>query len=77
MGITTGIQPMADLTTGSPTNKQKVDRVLALIADPGTSPANKGTNQGFPGSLLDEMSPIAAAQLRVELAALSSSITNV
>lgn len=74
MGITTGIMPMAVLTG---TNKEKVALVAALIADPGTAPANKGTNQGFPGSLLDEMSPVAAAQLRVELAALEASITNV
>ena len=74
MAIGTGIQPMATLTG---TNKQKVAAVAALIADPSVSPANKGTNQGFPGSLLDEMSPIAAAQLRVELAALEASITNV
>lgn len=65
-----GVQALADLTTSSPTNKQKVARVAALIPDPDN---NAATAKGF----LDEMSPGAATQLLVELAALEASITNV
>lgn len=65
-----GVTALADLSSGSPTNKQKVARVSALIPDPDN---NVATAKGF----LDEMSPGAAVQLKVELAALEASITNV
>ena len=65
-----GVQALTDLTTGAPTNKEKVARVAALIPDPDN---NSATAKGF----LDEMSPGAAIQLLVELAALEASITNV
>lgn len=66
-----GITPIADLTTGAPTSKQKVARVRALIPDVMT-PDSSGAQAG--GGFLDEMSPAAAVQLRVELVALEASI---
>lgn len=74
MGVLQGIVPQADLTTGSPTDKQKVARVRALIPNP-DAPHGNGAKQGSIGGNLDEMSPIAAAQLIAELAALEASVT--
>lgn len=70
----TGLVAQADLTTGSPTNKQKIARVRALIPDPdgATAGANTTARLGF----YDEISPTLAAQLHVELTALESSVTN-
>ena len=68
-----GLVPQADLTTGSPTNKQKIGRVLDLIPDPDTrSSSGAISGKGF----YDEMSPAIAAQLIVELTALQTSVTN-
>ena len=62
-----GVQPLAVLAG---TNKEKVALVAALIPDPDN---NSATAKG----MLDEMSPGAATQLLVELAALEASIVNV
>lgn len=71
MGATTGITAIGDYTTGSPVNKAVIDLVIALIPNPDVSPAQAG------GGFLDEMSPAAAAQLRVELTAAKAAIENV
>lgn len=56
-------------------NKAKItvimDELLALIPDPDVPPA-----QGGSGTSLDSMHPHAAAQLRVEIAALQVGITD-
>lgn len=68
-----GLVPQADLTTGTPTNKQMVARIRALIPDPDTrSSSGAISGKGF----YDEMSPAIAAQLHVELTALETAITN-
>lgn len=69
-----GLAVLTDLTTGSPTNKQKIARLRALIPDP-DSTSTSGAQAG--GGMLDEMSPAVAAQLQVELVAIEASITNV
>lgn len=71
MGATTGLAVIGDYTTGAPANKVIIDRIIALIPNPDVAPAQSG------GGFLDEMSPAAAAQLRVELAAVKTAITNV
>lgn len=61
-----------DLTAGAAINK-----LLALIPDPDAphgSGAVAGGNQGILNTYLDEMSPGAAAQLRVELLALKAEV---
>lgn len=70
----TGLKAMADLTTGSPTNKQKVAKVRALIPDPDNR-SSSGAQAGGWG-FLDQISPAAAAQIRVELIALEASIAD-
>lgn len=69
MGATSGIQAMGTYT-GVPATTA-IANFLALIPDPDTrespSPRNFGT-------MLDEMSPGAAAQLRVEVAALTAAL---
>lgn len=80
MGATAGLSVIGDYTTGSPTNKVTVSRLTALIANPDVPPAQAGkAGSGSTGGrgFLDEMSPAAAAQLRVELAALEAAIENV
>lgn len=78
MGATSGVQPIE--TYDAATNKTKVDQLIALIPDPdaahGTG-AVAGGDQGQLNTYLDEMSPGAAAQLRVELLALKTAIVNV
>lgn len=68
-----GIAPIVDYTTG--TNKEKVARLRDLIPDPDTTSSTGAIAHGA-GSNLDEMSPIAAAHLRVELIALEAAIAN-
>ena len=68
-----GLAVLTDLTTGSPTNKQKIARLRALIPNPDTTNSS-GAQAG--GGMLDEMSPAAAAQLHVELIALEASVTD-
>ena len=70
----TGLKAMADLTTGSPTHKVMIQRVRALIPDP-DSTSTSGAQAGGWG-FLDQMSPAAAAQIRVELIALEAAIAN-
>lgn len=70
----TGLKAMADLTTGSPTHKVMIQRVRALIPDP-DSTSTSGAQAGGWG-FLDQISPAAAAQIRVELIALEAAIAN-
>lgn len=61
MGATTGLATLGTyLHDGT-----DLDVFLALIPDPDTSPSQSG------GGFLDEISPAAAAQIRVEVAAMS------
>lgn len=64
--MTDGIDPQLDFT-GATTAEDVIDILLAAIPDPDTT-STSGAQQGIIG-FLDEMSPIAAAQLRVELIA--------
>src|SRR5688572_29092194 len=66
MGMTSGIQPIG---TYGGTVGENLAELKALIPDPDTreSPSPREF-----GSMLDEMSPIAAAQLRVEIDALDA-----
>ena len=79
MGATTGVQQLgtysaAGATSGVLTQAQaNVDALLALIPNPDVAPAQAG-GAGTSGTFLDEMSPPAAAQLRVELLALKASM---
>lgn len=73
-----GVSVQGDYTTGGPTNKQIVARLKALIANPAVAPAQAGQGKTPRGAgFLDEMSPAAAIQLHVELAAVEAAITNV
>ena len=62
---------------GAATDSAAVDILLSLVPDPdapkGTG-AVAGGNQGINNTFLDEMSPGAAAQLRVELLALKAAV---
>lgn len=68
MGATTGIVALG--TYGSDSVDENIDELLALLADP-DSDSSSGAQAG--GGLLDEMSPAALAQLRVELEAIKGS----
>lgn len=70
MGATTGLQPIGDYANAA-TDSAAVDMLIALIPDPD---AAHGTGAVAGGGFLDEMSPAAAAQLLVELAALKDAI---
>jgi hypothetical protein len=65
-----GIQSQIDFSTAA-TIGGKIDLLLAAIPDP-DSTSTSGAIQGIAG-FLDEMSPITAAELRVEIAALRTS----
>jgi hypothetical protein len=77
MSSITGISPILTLAG---TNQAKVQQLIDIIPNPdaahGTG-AVAGGDQGILNTYLDEMSPGAAAQLRVELIALKASIVNV
>lgn len=74
MGAGTGVQPIVTYNAG--TDKLKVQQLIDLVPNPDVSPAQGGgTGAGRRGHILDEMSPAAAAQLRVELAALMAAVT--
>lgn len=79
MGATTGIGAIGDYATPA-TDADKVQALLDLIPDPdaphGTG-AVAGGGQGTTNTYLDEMSPGAAAQLRVELVALKAEVSAV
>lgn len=83
MSVTSGVSPIGDYTTGAPANKDAVDILLALIPNPdaahgsGAVAVAGASPPGSTNTYLDEMSPGAAAQLRVELAALKAAIENV
>ncbi len=70
MGVTTGIVALANYA-GAANDGAAIDLLIALIPNPD---APHGTGAVAGGHNLDEMSPGAAAQLRVELAALKAAI---
>lgn len=79
MGATTGITAIVNYATAG-TDAQKVQALLDLIPDSDSlsssgSQAAPNLNQGNSNSFLDEMSPAAATQLRVELAALKAAVS--
>src|SRR3546814_9034387 len=61
---TEGLVAIGDYAGNDDTAGDAIDVLLALIADP-DSTSTSGAQAG--GGFLDEMSPAAAAQLRVEL----------
>ncbi len=63
-------QGLTSMITYTGTDPQKVGLLLAAIPNPDIAPAQQGI-RGF----LDEMSPMCAAQLRVELTALIAVVT--
>lgn len=65
MNATTGLASYADFTGAADTD-DIFDALLAIIPDPD---APHGTGAVAGGGFLDEMSPGAAAQIRVELLA--------
>ena len=76
MGIKTGVSvlgayaPTALTTAGDRALVQaEIAKMIALIPDPDTPPAQSG------GNFLDAMSPQAAAQLIVDLEALSATFS--
>ncbi len=71
MGATTGIVALGDYAGNDATAGDAIDVLLALLADPDTE-SSSGAIAG--GGLLDEMSPAALAQLRVELTALKAAV---
>src|SRR3546814_2069241 len=68
---TEGLVAIGDYAGNDDTAGDAIDVLLALIADP-DSTSTSGAQAG--GGFLDEMSPAAAAQLRVELTALKAAI---
>src|SRR3546814_17851819 len=66
---TEGLVAIGDYAGHDETAGDAIDVLLALIADP-DSTSTSGAQAG--GGFLDEMSPAAAAQLRVELTALQA-----
>lgn len=74
MSATSGIATIGDYATPT-TNATRIAVLLALIPNPdasGSSGAVAGGGTGSTNTYLDEMSPAAAAQLRVEIAALAA-----
>jgi len=73
--MTDGIQPQLD-TTGIVDTDGLFDLLLSAIPDPDTpNDGHTGAIQGIMG-WLDEMSPLTAAQLRVEITALKTFANN-
>ena len=70
MSATTGIVKLGTYT-GHSTASPAIDVLLNLLANP-DSTSSSGAIAG--GGLLDEMSPAAVAQLRVELEAMKAAI---
>lgn len=68
MSMLNGIQPAVSYA-GVATAGAGIDRLIALIPDPDQRESPSPRN---PTSILDQMSPMAAAQLRVELTALKA-----
>lgn len=74
MGATTGIAAMGNYA-GAANDAAAVQILIDMIPDPdSTSTSGAQAGNGNAGSMLDEMSPVAAAQLRVELAALKDAV---
>jgi hypothetical protein len=77
MGASTGIVAIQNYAGGA-NDAARVQLLLDLIPDPdtlGSSGSQAGSTLGQGGAgFLDEMSPAAATQLRVELAALKASV---
>lgn len=75
MAATTGMAKIGDYTTPSG-DPAKVQALLDLIPNPDATNAG-GSGVGGPAgnSYFDEMSPAAAAQLRVEIAALKLAVS--
>lgn len=73
MAATTGISAIANYA-GAATNQAAIQLLIDLIPDPDTT-RTSGAQAG--GGFLDEMSPAAAVQLRVELVALKAAVENV
>lgn len=77
MSVTTGIAAIGDYATPSG-DPAKVAALLALIPNPDSTSSSGATGGGASGAtntFLDEMSPMCAAQLRVEIAALAAVVT--
>lgn len=72
MSALTGIAAIADYS-GVATAGDAIDLLVALIPDPDLNNATSSGAQAGGGNL-DEMSVIAAAHLRVELAAMKATI---
>lgn len=73
MAATTGIAPIVNYA-GISGNKAAIQALIDLIPDPDTT-RTSGAQSG--GGFLDEMSPAAAVQLRVELVALKAAVEDV
>ena len=70
MGALTGIVAVGDYSAAT-TAGGAIDVLLGILADPDTD-SSSGAQAG--GGLLDEMSPAALAQLRVELEAIQAEV---
>lgn len=75
MGVLTGIQVIGNYA-GAANDQAAVDVLLALLPNPDSGAGSSGAsaNGGLGAGHLDEMSPGACAQLRVELTALRAAI---
>lgn len=72
MAANTGVQPL--VTYNGATDPLKVQQLLDLLLDPEYSPNR--ASAGLPNiGFLDEISPAALVQLRVELTALKAAVT--
>lgn len=80
MGATTGFSAQGDYTTPA-TDALKVQALIDLIPNPDAPTGGSGAQAGGTGAAkntyLDEMSPAAAAALRVELIALKAQVAAV
>lgn len=72
MSAITGISAIGNYA-GAATDSAAIDILIALIPNPDSTSTSGAITSGA-GSMLDEMSPMAAAQLRVELLALKNAI---
>ena len=70
MGMLTGIVALGNYA-GAANDSAAVDVLLNLLPDPDANPPRERAG----GGLLDEISPPALAQLRVELTALKAAVS--
>lgn len=75
MSVTDGIVAQGD-TTGITNTNALFDMLIALIPNPDAPHGSGAIQGGAGGGNLDEMSPAAAAQLRVELTAAKTFANN-